>query len=943
MKNKIYLIFYIILFSLIFVRAQATAQANFPPGEVYFSPDTKIEDKFIGFLYRAQGDILFCARDFDSEKIADALIDLRTKRMLPVRIIIYKPSVSATKFAEKFLTYGINVVLAENTAGFDFNFCVIDFNSVYFSSADFTYKALNQDYNYSMIVSNSEKFADNFYRKFIDMYEGHYFGQAATASTPNPNLSINGATLDTAFLPKDSSDNRISSLISRASSKIRVLAGELKNSLILDNILGRKNDVSDISAIFEYGDGSASKQEYETLRRAGIYAVYNKGYTKLSIPVIIIDNQYVLFLGAGKLKDNSSTADSFFICIKASSVAGLFNNFFDAVMQKNTADITLTGQVRNASNSLALDATRVWFQSLSHEAYTDYLGWYELKGTLPDEFLVTAEREYYFSKDIIFLKKNGRRLDFLLNHIISYNSLSGFIIDKYSRSPIKGCGLVAVYIENGTGTRTFIRTYTNEKGFFSYPAIPVGDVDLEVSHPNYQKYAIKSFEVASGGSISLNEPIVLQPSYIITAYPNPVFEENILINVKDSTVGGEVPSVTIKQNNYIDIPVSMRIAASADLYNIYVGNYIMKKGYYGPARININGGVSYKDVDIDFLQAYQKYTYASPRLGFNLALSETAVKRPGYISITQDAAENFSGPEELASVSNSGPLRFDYGKNLSIAAGSGAVIEMTSSFGEYSDSLHSARGAKPMIYKFDDGLSRWKPLETEAYYPLGASQRSCEVKLKSSFDGPGKYMVLIDRKPPEILETRINSRGDATLKIKDEGSGLLESSLAVSVNRDVNSSAASVKFNGFEDNSRVASYTVSGFGDLKECGGSFALRDMSGNVSSAELKSLKYMAAQRADVKIEVFPNPCKTYAKFRIKNASNDSVSISFYDVAGEKLGDICNDYFLASDNVEVLFNLNQLEKYAPALNGLANSTLIYRVKFASGALNNGKLAIVK
>ncbi|OQA77083.1 MAG: hypothetical protein BWY32_02658 [bacterium ADurb.Bin243] len=941
---RLFFTFLLSLTAAVFAVSPARAQVAFPPGEIYFSPETNIEDKLIGFLHRAQGSIFLCARSLDSKKIAEKLIELRTKRMLPVKVILYKPSAAGNAYVDQFLYYNIDVVLAENPAGFDHNFCMIDFNSIYFSSADFSYKPMNQDYNYAMIISGNEKFAENFHHEFVEMFEGKYYGLASPVNTPNANITFNGATLDTAFLPEDAIDGKIASVISKAGSKIRVLANELKNDLMLDGIIGRKNSVSDISAVFEYGASAQSKDEYEKFRRAGIYAVYNRGFTRLNFGVIIIDNQYVMLFGANKSKNNSSEADSSFITINSSSVASAFNGFFDAVMQKNTFDITLTGQVLNASNKLPLDNTRVWFQSLTASAFTDHLGWYELKGTLPDEFMVTAEREYYFSKDVIILKKNGRRLDFLLNHIISYNSLSGFIIDKNTRLPVSGCGLVAEYIEQGTGTRTFIRTNTNEKGFFSFKALPLGFVDIEISHPNYRKKVEKSYKIIAGAPINLPDAITVETNYIITAYPNPVFEDNILINVKDSAVSAQVPTVTIKQNNYIEVPVSMKIAASADMKNIYVGNYIIKKGYYGAARINVNGGMSYKDVMIDFLQAYKKYTYAAPAGGASLSIGENAVRRSGYISMAADhsASVPLNGGELRPVGAEFRPIDISFSRGLALAAGSGdSFIEISVGAGDYEKARNNAEGGRPHIYRLDESKGVWNMLETAAYEP--AAGASGEIKLKAALERAGKYAVFSDSSAPRIES--VKARQDRlVITLKDEGSGLNEKSLSLfSQNRPLEGNYVAAAESGAGNSGGEREFIINGAGGLTAGGANICISDNCGNYTLSPLSKINRMAVRTNQEQVEVYPNPCRGRAKFRIRNAAGDDVSISIYDVSGNKLFDVCENFQLNGNNAEVLFNLDSMGGYGFRNTRLANSTFIYKVKFSSGAEKTGKLAIIK
>ncbi len=946
-----------LLLLVVFFSGRADAQTAFPPGEIYFSPETNIEDKFAGFLHRAQGSIFICARSLDSKKIAETLIAIRTKRMLPVKLLLYKPSAAGNEYIEKFLYYNIDVVLAENPAGFDHNFCMIDFNSIYLSSADFNYKSLNQDFNYAIIISGNEKFAENFHHEFVEMFEGARYGLASPVNTPNANISFNGATVDTAFLPEDSIDAKITSIISKASSKIRILSSELKNSLILDNVLGRKDALPDIEALFEYGDNAASKAEYERLRRAGIYAVYNRGFTKLSASVIIVDNKYVMLFGANKAKNNTSEADSSFITINSPSVALEFNKFFDSVMQKNTFDIVLTGQVMNSSNKLPLDNTRLWFQSLSATAFTDNLGWYEIKCSLPDELIVTAEREYYFSKDIIYLKKNGIRLDFSLDHIISYNSLSGFIIDKYSRSAISGCGLVAVYIENNTGTRTFVRTNTNEKGFFSFKALPIGSLDIEISHPNYQKRIEKAYTISGNKPINLANPIELETNYIITAYPNPVFEDNFLVNIKDSRIGAQVPQVTIKQNNYIEIPISMAIAASGDMKNIYVGNYIIKKGYYGAARINVNGGMSYKDVMIDFLQAYRKYAYHSPERGVSLAIAENSVRRSGYISVSGDDSGAYPlNDGELRPLSGSGaPVDINFSRGLSIAAdggGSGGdngaagsnIIEISVNSDEYNKSISGASGGRPHIYRFDPAAAKWRVLETAIYEKTGGAKGTDEVKLKAALKLSGKYGVFIDTMPPGIQA--VSSKGNRLIiKIRDNGSGLNDKSLSIfSGSRPAGENFALITESSFsDDNIAEREFVINGASSLSGGGFYICLSDNSGNYSLTPVSKINKMAVKQNEEQVEVYPNPCRSFAKFRIKNAASDCITISIYDVSGNKLLDVCDNHQLNGNDAEVAFNLDFLSGYGARNLRMANSVLFYRVKFASGAQKTGKLAIIR
>ncbi len=918
----------------------AFAQVSFPPGEIYFSPETRLEDKFVSFIARAQGTIFFCAAELSSEKVTEALIDAKTRRMLPVRVVIYKPEAANNLLIDKLLTYQIEVVLAENPAGFDYNFCMIDYNAVYLSSAAFTYAAMNQDYNYAMIISNIEKFATNFQYEFVEMLEGHYFGTASPQNTQFPNISWNGATLDTAYLPEDLVDSKMSSIISKAGSKIRIMAPQLKNSLITDNILGKKNTVSDILALFEYGTDNASKQEYETFRRAGIYAVQNKTSPKIGSSVAIIDNQYVMLFGANKAKLNTTTADSAFITINSPQIASMFNAYFDTIMQKNTADIVLKGQVVNSSNNLPLEGARIYFMAQNAETYTDYLGWYEFKGELAEEFLVMAEREYYFSKEIIFSKKNGTRLDFLLSPIISYNNLSGFVIDTFTRNPISGCGMTAVYIQKPTGTRTYIRTNSNEKGFFTFPALPVGSMDVEAAHPNYQKRVLSSFSVTAGSAISLQDPLALTPNYLITAYPNPIFEDNILINIRDSNVGGEVPRVTIKQNNYIDISVNMRIAASADLNNIYVGNYIMKRGYYGNARINVNGGASYKDVAIDFLEAYKKYTYQSAARsalsGVALNIGAGEVTHEGFVSVQQDLAPAAAG--DLAYV-GSAPVSVGFSKNFAMARGDGSFIELPVNKIEYEKSTKTPPAGRPSIYYYDESSGKWQWRLTS----LAGEGQSGEVKLRASFDRAGKYCVLTDNVPP-VVGLKKYSDGSVIATISDGGSGVDENSAGV-VSDAGTAFADNVEFVRTDKNNAGSEFRIKNILEMARFAARIVFRDRSGNAVELSASEISRQASPAAstDRSVQVYPNPCRNFAKFRIKAGSDESVSISIYDSAAHKVLDLCEDINVSGQMIEVNLNTSDISGFnGGRFDRMSNSTYFYKAKFSSGTEINGKLSIL-
>jgi len=922
-------------FSLAVFPAVVSAQVNFPPGEIYFSPDTKLEDKFVSFLSRAEGAIFMCASALDSQKITDALIDAKTRRMLPVKVLIYKPGAANNLLVDKLMTYRIEVVLAENSAGFDMNFCIVDYNSVYFSSAPFTYTSMNQNYNYAMIISHDENFAKNFHYEFIEMFEGHYFGTASPQNTQFPTINFNGTIVETAFLPEDNADNKIVSMITKANSSIRVMSSELKNALLNDNILGKKNYLFEQSNIFEYGDRNISKTEYETYRRSGVYTIQNKTFPKIETSFMIVDEKYLLLMGGNKSKSNTTTADSFLLTINSPQVISAFRSFYDSIWLKNTSGIFMTGQVLNASNKLPLEGARISCTTQQLEAYSDYLGWYEFKGDMPDEFLVEAEREYYFSKEFIFSKKSGVRLDFLLSSIISYNSLSGYLIDTYTRKPISGCGLVAVNIDTTTGVRTRVRTNSNEKGFFTFKALPLGKVDIEITHPNYVSRIEKAVTITAGQAISLQSPLELKPSYIITAYPNPIFEDNLFINIKDSIISAEVPAVTIKQNNYVEVPVSLKIAASADATNVYVGAYVIKKGYYGTARINVNGGTSYKDITIDFLEAYKNYTFAAPAdsdlAGTSVGFSAGAVGKSGYIAI-QRSAEKTGYSAELFPVGEAGPVSIDFSRNFSIVKGAAGYIEIPVTSKDFQYACSRGKGGRPAIFSFNEKTGGWDYLETatdERELPSG----SREVVLRSLVSGGGLYRVFTDVSAPKV-ESRELAGQKLTIKISDHGSGLSENGAAIVCEKALGSGDF-IKFTGISGDG-TAVYSISAVEELAKNGARLVLNDRSGNYSDIPFSSVLRQAAVAVARRVTVYPNPCKSYAKFRITAPAGDSVTITVYDSSGDKVFDVCEDFMTSGAVDEVTFNAA-----GPSLKK-GNSTLLYRAKFSSGSECNGKLSIL-
>lgn len=912
----------------------ALAQVNFPPGEIYFSPETSLEEKFTGFLARAEGAIFMSASAFDSTKIADALIDARTRRMLPVKMVIYKPAAANNLLVDKLMNYGVQVVLAENPAGFEHDFCIVDYDCVYFSSAPFAYSSMNQNYNYAMIVSNDENFAKNFHYEFVEMFEGHYFGSASPQNTQYPTLNFNGTIVETAFLPEDNADNKIASLIAKSNSSVRVMSSEFKNSLLTDNILGKKNYLTEIKCLFEYGSQNVSRTEYETYRRTGVYAIQNKTFPKIESSFLIIDDKYLVLFGRNKSILNTTTADSFLLTINSTQIAATFKAYYDSIWNKNTVGIFLTGQVQNSENKLPLEGAKVSCPTQALATYSDYLGWYEFKGDMPDNFLTLAEREYYYSKELIFSKKSGVRLDFLLSPIISYNSLSGFILDSDTRNPIPGCGLAAISIDTASGVRTIVRTSTNEKGFFTFRAVPQGQVDLEITHPNYLTRIEKALTISAGQPVSLSDPLYLTPNYVITAYPNPVFEDNLFINIKDSAAGGEIPRVTIKQFNYVEVPVDMRIVATVDLKNVYVGNYVIKKGYYGAARINVNGGSAYKDVTIDFLEAYKNYTYAAPgisgRAGTTVRFAAGAVGKSGLIAIQRAAgAENPDG--ELAPVGDQDALAIDFSRNFALAPGAGGRLEIVVAAADYQASCAGGKGGRPSIYRYNGNTGGWDFMESSA------DERECasgsrEVVLGAAITGGGTYRVMGDRVPPRV-EAKTFDGGVLTVRLVDAGSGVSKNGAAIVCEKAVEA-AEYVRFEGRSGN--AATYSISRASELAGIGARLVLNDRAGNFTALPLSAVLRQAAGDASRRVTVYPNPCRSYAKFRIAAPAGDYVSITVYDSSGDRVAEVCEERRTTGAGDEVVFSV--------AGSGIrkGNTTLFYRARFSSGSECSGKFSIL-
>jgi phosphatidylserine/phosphatidylglycerophosphate/cardiolipin synthase-like enzyme len=213
-------------------------------------------------------------------------------------------------------------------------FVVIDNLEVWTGSMNFTVNGAYRNDN-NLIHIRSSKLAENFTTEFEEMFIQDMFGDNVIAHTPNPNLTINGTSVETYFSPDDGTAAHIISAIQSAEESIYFLAFSFTSDAIAEALLERAAAGVDVAGIFEESQYfSNTGGEFEHLSEAGLDVRLDENDQNMHHKVFIIDGKIVITGSYNFSRSAEERNDENTLIIYNPEVAAQYLAEFERVFEK---------------------------------------------------------------------------------------------------------------------------------------------------------------------------------------------------------------------------------------------------------------------------------------------------------------------------------------------------------------------------------------------------------------------------------------------------------------------------------------------------------------------------------------------------------------------------------------------------------------------------------
>ncbi|MBM3152659.1 MAG: DUF1669 domain-containing protein [Chloroflexi bacterium] len=153
--------------------------------------------------------------------IRNALLDAH-RRGVSVRLVVESDNLDGDEIQD-LAAAGIPVLGDRREGLMHHKFVVIDRAEVWLGSMNFTVSGGYQDNNHLLRI-RSVQVAENYTHEFDEMFMDDLFGPDSVADTPNPELAVNGVSLEVYFSPDDGIAARLLELLEGAQDSIHFLA-----------------------------------------------------------------------------------------------------------------------------------------------------------------------------------------------------------------------------------------------------------------------------------------------------------------------------------------------------------------------------------------------------------------------------------------------------------------------------------------------------------------------------------------------------------------------------------------------------------------------------------------------------------------------------------------------------------------------------------------------
>jgi phosphatidylserine/phosphatidylglycerophosphate/cardiolipin synthase-like enzyme len=245
------------------------------------------------------------------------------KRGVVVRMVMESTNMDGTD-VKALLDAGIPII-GDNRPGLMHNkFMVIDKSEVWLGSMNFTDSGTYDDNNNTMHIY-STKIAEDYSTEFKEMFEDNMFGPDVVAATPNPEVTIDGTTVDVYFSPDDGVLNALVPLLNSAQQSLYFLAYSFTSNELGAIVRQKHDDGLTVEGVMDEGQISSNQgTEYDPFLQDGVAVRKDGNPGLMHHKVFIIDGKIVAFGSYNFSKSAEESNDENLIIVYNEAIAQQF-------------------------------------------------------------------------------------------------------------------------------------------------------------------------------------------------------------------------------------------------------------------------------------------------------------------------------------------------------------------------------------------------------------------------------------------------------------------------------------------------------------------------------------------------------------------------------------------------------------------------------------------
>lgn len=251
-----------------------------------------VERYLVEAIDSAKSSLDIAIYNFTLKSVSDAAIRAH-QRGVTVRIVMESDNMDSNS-VQRMVNAGIPIVGDFQPGSMHNKFVVIDGYEVWTGSANLSAGAFYTDNN-NLLRIRSTQVAENYTVEFEEMFYDNLFGQNTKAATPNPEVKVDGMSVETYFSPDDKAANHLIALIQNSATRIDFMAFSLTSDSIASALIARLNAGVDVRGVMDASQvESNTGGEFANLRQDGVDVRLSQGDGLMHHKVMIIDGRYVV-------------------------------------------------------------------------------------------------------------------------------------------------------------------------------------------------------------------------------------------------------------------------------------------------------------------------------------------------------------------------------------------------------------------------------------------------------------------------------------------------------------------------------------------------------------------------------------------------------------------------------------------------------------------------